>query len=73
MINFHLVEFFPKYAEKIPSGETCRCLSECAKKLSIYIVGGSIPEIESGRLYNTCTVWDPQGKLIAKHRKVNNR
>lgn len=69
---FYHVEFFPKYAEEIPGGETCRRLSECAKKFSIYIVGGSIPEIEGDRLYNTCTVWNPQGKLIAKHRKVNS-
>lgn len=36
----------------------------------MYIVGGSIPEICDDKVYNTCTVWDPDGNLIAKHRKV---
>lgn len=36
----------------------------------MYIVGGSIPEICDDNVYNTCTVWDPNGNMIAKHRKV---
>jgi predicted amidohydrolase len=35
------------------------------------VVGGSIPEISNGKLYNTSSVFDPTGKLIAKHRKVH--
>jgi hypothetical protein len=31
---------------------------------------GSIPEREGDKLYNTSVVYDPQGNLIAKHRKV---
>lgn len=37
----------------------------------IYIIGGSIPEKDNDKIYNTCTVWDPSGNLIAKHRKVH--
>lgn len=37
-----------------------------------WIVGGSIPERDAdNRIYNTCTVYNPQGTLIAKHRKVH--
>ena len=36
------------------------------------MVGGTIPEREGDKLYNTCTVWGPDGGLIAKHRKVSN-
>jgi omega-amidase len=43
----------------------------------LWIVGGSIPEIEkisnggSNKIYNTCQVFDPSGAVIAKHRKVH--
>lgn len=60
-------------AESIPNGETCKTLSELAKKYSVYIVGGSIVERDSANLlYNTSTVWSPNGELIARHRKVRN-
>jgi omega-amidase len=32
---------------------------------------GSLPEADGGRLYNTSTVYNRQGELIAKHRKVH--
>lgn len=34
---------------------------------------GSIPEIEkdTDNIYNTCTVYNPDGDLIVKHRKVH--
>lgn len=70
-IDFFLkLAHFPKYAEIIPNGETCNALSEAAKKNEIYVIGGTIPERDGDKLYNTATVWDPQGKLIAKYRKV---
>lgn len=61
---------FREYSEVIPDGETCKALSHAAKSNQMYIVGGSIPEICDGKVYNTCTVWDPSGDMIAKHRKV---
>ncbi|XP_050494880.1 omega-amidase NIT2-like [Bombus huntii] len=30
-----------------------------------------MPEIEGDKLYNTCTIWGPDGTLIAKRRKVH--
>ncbi|XP_076482629.1 omega-amidase NIT2-A-like isoform X1 [Bombus vancouverensis nearcticus] len=30
-----------------------------------------MPEIEGDKLYNTCTIWGPDGTLIAKHRNVH--
>lgn len=62
---------FPKYAEHIPAGETSRILSEVAQACSIYLVGGSIPEKQDGKIYNTSVTFNPSGKLIAKHRKVH--
>lgn len=45
-------------------------LSEVAQLLNITIIGGSIPERSGDKLYNTCCVYGPDGKLKAKHRKV---
>lgn len=61
---------FKQYSEVIPGGDTCKALSRAAKSNNMYIVGGSIPEICDDKVYNTCTVWDPNGNMIAKHRKV---
>lgn len=43
---------------------------QAAKSSNVFVIGGSIPESCEGKLYNTCTVFNPQGVLIAKHRKV---
>lgn len=61
---------FNKAAESIADGETCRFLSAMAKQYAVYIVGGSIIERDNDKLYNTCTVWNTNGELIARHRKV---
>ncbi|XP_074259649.1 omega-amidase NIT2 isoform X2 [Saimiri boliviensis] len=65
------VKYFPEYAEKIP-GESTQKLSEVAKECSIYLIGGSIPEEDAGKLYNTCTVFGPDGTLLAKYRKMKS-
>ncbi|KAM5275226.1 omega-amidase NIT2 isoform 4-T4 [Hipposideros larvatus] len=62
--------YFPEYAEKIP-GESTQKLSEVAKECSIYLIGGSIPEEDAGKLYNTCAVFGPDGTLLVKHRKLH--
>ncbi|XP_055524472.1 omega-amidase NIT2 [Wyeomyia smithii] len=66
-------QHFGQYAEEIPTGETSRSLSAVAKELGIYLIGGTIPEKVSSenRVYNTCTVWSPQGDLMAKYRKIH--
>jgi omega-amidase len=45
-------------------------LSNVAREKKLTIVGGSIPERSNGHLYNTCCVFDKDGELKAKHRKV---
>lgn len=62
---------FPKYAEEIPGGPTSVALSDAAKKNNICVVGGTIPEREGDKLYNTCTIWAPDGKMITKYRKMH--
>ncbi|XP_066562133.1 omega-amidase NIT2 [Amia ocellicauda] len=62
--------FFPEYAERIP-GESSQLLSEAAKESGVYLIGGSIPEEDGGKLYNTCPVFGPDGSLLLKHRKIH--
>ncbi|XP_014664519.1 PREDICTED: omega-amidase NIT2-like [Priapulus caudatus] len=63
-------QYFKDYSEKIP-GETTTTLAQAAKENNVHIIGGSIPEECGGKLYNTLTAFNPQGEMIAKHRKVH--
>ena len=51
--------------------ETVEALSRWARELGLILVGGSVPEVEDGRMYNTSFVFDEQGRQIARHRKVH--
>ncbi|XP_031119901.1 omega-amidase, chloroplastic [Ipomoea triloba] len=66
---------FPIYAEDIDAGPeaspSTAMLSEVARLLKVTIIGGSIPERSGDKLYNTCCVFDSEGKLKAKHRKIH--
>lgn len=57
-------------AEEIP-GDTTEFLSDMAKELEAYVIGGSIPERADGSIYNTSPAFGPDGKLIGAHRKVH--
>jgi len=65
---------FPTYAEDIDAGleasPSTAMLAEVARKKKVTIVAGSIPERSDGKLYNTCCVFDKNGELKAKFRKV---
>ena len=61
---------FRPYGEA-EGGPAQTALSALAAELGIYIVGGTVPELEEDRVYNTCYVYDRRGRLIAKHRKAH--
>ena len=63
-------DFFPVFAEEFP-GKSTQVLSDLAKELKIYIIGGSIPEFDNGKIFNTSYVFDREGVLIGKHRKIH--
>lgn len=66
---------FPNYAEEIPgnsqSSPTVSFLQSMARTHQIYLIGGSIPEIDSQKYYNTCICLNPDGEIQTKHRKVH--
>ncbi len=61
---------FRDYGEEM-GGEAYTALSALAKERGIYLVGGSVPELTEGKVYNTCYVFDPTGACIARHRKTH--
>lgn len=63
-------KYFHMYAEMGHERSLAR-LSAWAKELGIYIVGGSIPETGDGKIYNSCFIFDREGRQIARHRKVH--
>lgn len=69
----YAVDKFREYAEIIPGGETTQFLSNLAKKHGVFIVGGLIPEKEesSDKIFNTSLTFDPQGEIVALHRKAH--
>ena len=68
------IKYFKEYAEELiisPKNPTIQMLHEISVDYSdIYIIGGTIPEKDGDKYYNTCTVW-LGGKIIASYRKIH--
>ncbi|HBV87822.1 MAG TPA: carbon-nitrogen hydrolase [Desulfosporosinus sp.] len=65
------IHSFRGYAEIIPSGETTNHLANLARTNGLFLIGGSIPELDGERIYNTSVVFNPKGDIIATHRKIH--
>jgi deaminated glutathione amidase len=58
-------------AESIP-GPTTNRLSELARRLKIYLVAGSLLELNgTERVFNTSVLFDPHGEIVARYRKLH--
>lgn len=66
----YITSNFPIYAEE-EGGYSYNFLSNIAKENNIYLVSGSIPEIDNNKIYNTSYVFNRYGEKIGKHRKVH--
>ncbi|KAH7009483.1 carbon-nitrogen hydrolase [Ilyonectria destructans] len=71
---------FPQNAEVLqpsPPSEsespTFHALARMAQEANVYLIGGSIPELDcqSQKYYSTCLVFSPKGKLLGFHRKTH--
>lgn len=71
---------FPRWAEEVPasasqatveSHPSTHTLCAAARENGVFLIGGSIPEREGDRVYNTCLVISPDGEIICKHRKMH--
>lgn len=56
--------------EGIP-GPTTKFLSKAARKNHVVIVGGSVFETDGIKRYNTCPVFDENGRMLGEYRKVH--
>ena len=63
-------EYFREYAEAA-DGESVEFMSRLAEELGIWLIGGTIPELDQGNVYNTSFSFDPKGNMIGRHRKVH--
>lgn len=56
---------FHRYGEEA-GGEAQQALSALARERGIWLIGGSIPELEGGNVYNTSFVYAPDGSCAAR-------
>lgn len=63
-------DYFRDYAEPA-DGETVEFMSRLAADLGVYLIGGSISELDGDKVYNTSFSFDRSGKIIGRHRKVH--
>ena len=77
----YAVDRFAAFAEPIPEpgadltqgpSPSLAMVASLARRHGVAVIAGSIPEQgEAGRIYNTATLIDPRGVLLAKHRKLH--
>lgn len=64
---------FPAFAEDVSSGyaPSYAFMADAARENGVVLVGGSIPERVGNKLYNTCFIFNKNGTLLGRHRKLH--
>ena len=70
---FNYIGNEPREAENIPDGPTIRLMAEKAREHGIWVHCGSIGEAnpQGEKKYNTTVLLDPDGKEVARYRKMH--
>ena len=69
-IGYFSFDLYSKESETV-NGETARRMSQKAKEHGFYLHAGSFVEEDHGKLFNTSLLFSPDGKLIARYRKIH--
>lgn len=69
-INY-VPEQFLAASESVPDGESCKMLEDAARTLKMTVIGGSVPELYDGKIYNTSVVFSDKGTLLGFYRKAH--
>ena len=69
-IGYFSFDLYEKGSEPV-GGETAQRMSAKAKEHGFFLHMGSFVEKENGKLYNTSLLIDPNGKTIARYRKIH--
>ena len=59
----------PRHAEPLP-GPAERAFQAMAAEHRVWLVNGSHFELDDGKVYNTASVIDPEGRVVGRHRKL---
>lgn len=57
-------------AQDVPDGPYLQRAAAVCRELGVYLVFGFL-ERDGGELFNACALFDPQGEIIARYRKVH--
>lgn len=64
-------ENFHAYGEEEKTSTSLKTLRDVCASEKIYLIGGSIPEIEDNKIYNTLYIIGPKGDILGKYRKIH--
>lgn len=64
-------EALPAQGSGAPGGEAYEMLRGLARRHGLWLHGGSIAEAAEGRLFNTTLVFAPDGREMARYRKIH--
>jgi predicted amidohydrolase len=62
--------YFREYAEPA-DGETVEFMAKLAAECGVYLVGGSIPELDGDKLRNTSFIFSADGSLLGRFSKMH--
>ncbi|HKL47669.1 MAG TPA: carbon-nitrogen hydrolase family protein [Candidatus Izemoplasmatales bacterium] len=60
-----------KLNSQTSDGQVIQYLKKIAKQYHSYVIGGSVPEKDGDKIYNSAFVFNPQGHVINKYQKIH--
>ncbi|KAL9652829.1 hypothetical protein ABK040_010861 [Willaertia magna] len=64
-------QHFKEYAEDANNSFTLSEMSKVAQQNNIHLIAGSIPTVKNEKYYNSCFVFDNEGKRIGQYNKIH--